>query len=122
MTEDNLDEVFERIWKIAESLKLPELVRSTTHGNPSLKVRTTFLASLKNKDTFVVHCPQEEKPLLLESAPHIYFETDHYKGWPYLPLRLSAISDAELAHRIKLAWLARAPAKLKKMLDTDGFN
>jgi hypothetical protein len=116
MTTDALDEAFERLWAIAEALNLPELVRSATHGTPSLKVKTSFIGRLRDKDTFAIHCPLEEKSLLIENVPNIYFETDHYKGWPYILMHLDAVSDAELAHRIKLAWHAKAPAKLKKAL------
>ncbi len=122
MTDDALDKVFERIWNIAETLGLPELVRSTTHGTPSLKVKTSFIGRLKDNDTFAIHCPLEEKPLLMENVPDIYFETDHYKGWPYILMHLGAVSDAELAHRIKLAWHAKAPAKLKKALAAANAN
>jgi hypothetical protein len=111
-----LDEAFGRIWAIAGSLHLPELVRSTTYGTPSLKVKASFLGRLKDAETFAIYCPLEEKPLLMENVPDIYFETDHYKGWPYILMRLDAVSDAELRHRIKLAWHARAPARVKKAL------
>jgi hypothetical protein len=116
MTTDALDEAFERVWAIAEALNLPELVRSATHGTPSLKVKTSFIGRLRDKDTFAIHCPLEEKSFLIENVPNIYFETDHYKGWPYILMHLDAVSDAELAHRIKLAWHAKAPAKVKKAL------
>lgn len=97
---------------------MPELVKSTTHGTPSLKVKTSFIGRLKDETSFAIHCPLEEKPLLMESAPHVYFETDHYKGWPYILIHLEAVSDEELSHRIKLAWHAKAPAKLKKANST----
>jgi hypothetical protein len=117
MTGASLNKVFERVWALAEALKLPELNQSTTHGTPSLKLKTAFLGRLKDADNFAIHCPLEEKPLLMESAPDIYFETDHYRGWPYVLIRLDSISDNELSHRIKLAWLAKAPAKLKKLIE-----
>lgn len=118
MTSENLDRAFERIWNLADALHLPELVKSTTHGTPSLKAKSSFMGRLKDESSFAIYCPLEEKPLLMESAPHIYFETDHYKGWPYILIRLGAISDEELGHRIKLAWHAKAPAKLKKAITT----
>jgi hypothetical protein len=119
MTTDTFDEAFERVWAIANMLNLPELVRSTTHGTPSLKVKTSFIGRLKDKDTFAIHCPLEENPLLMESLPNIYLDTEHYKGWPYILMHLDAVSDAELAHRIKLAWHAKAPARVKKALTAE---
>ncbi len=53
----------------------------------------------------------------LSGAPDIYFETDHYKGWPAVLIRLVNISDAELKHRIGRAWRMRAPKRLVVELD-----
>jgi hypothetical protein len=50
--------------------------------------------------------------MLMEAAPEIYFETDHYVGWPAVLVRRS-IGDAELAHRLEQAWHLQAPKKLK---------
>lgn len=117
MTGASFNTAFQRIWTLAEALNLPELNQSITHGTPSLKLKSAFLGRLREVDTFAIHCPLEEKPLLMESAPDIYFETDHFKGWPYILIRLDVITDAELSHRIKLAWLAKAPAKLKTLIE-----
>jgi hypothetical protein len=56
--------------------------------------------------------PLEHKEMLLEMAPEIYFETDHYRGWPWVLVRMSAISDDELTERLVEAWRFRAPKKL----------
>lgn len=48
-------------------------------------------------------CELEEKAALIEAAPDIYFETDHYKGWPAILARLPALSDEELTHRLQCA-------------------
>ncbi|HVW54099.1 MAG TPA: hypothetical protein VHC00_00325 [Rhizobiaceae bacterium] len=67
---------------------------------------------VKDAETAVLMCPLEEKGLLFESAPAIYFETDHYKGWPALLVRLGAISDEELRLRMEKAFRFKAPRKL----------
>jgi hypothetical protein len=59
--------------------------------------------------TLVVRCTLEEKELLLEMAPDIYWQTDHYKGWPGLLVRLDVITDEELVHRLAKAHAERAP-------------
>jgi hypothetical protein len=41
----------------------------------------------KDGEALVVFCPLEEKEVLLEAAPEIYFETDHYKGYPAILVR-----------------------------------
>lgn len=48
-------------------------------------------------------CPLEEKAALMDVAPDIYFETDHYKGWPAVLVRIDVISDQELTHRLECA-------------------
>ena len=96
----------------AAAAHLPEVEESTWHGTPSLKVRGKSFARLKDADTLVVMCPVEEKEMLMEADPGVYFETDHYKGWPAVLVRLKAISTADLRHRLERAWLLKAPRRL----------
>ena len=46
-------------------------------------------------------CPLEEKEMLIDAAPDIYFETDHYRGWPAILVRISEIDPDELRHRLR---------------------
>ena len=52
---------------------------------------------------FAIRCPLEEKEMLIEAAPDIYFDDDYYHGYPVVLVRLALIGEAELA-----AMLARA--------------
>ena len=58
----------------------------------ALKVRGKLFLRVKDAGTLVLMCPLEEKELLMEAAPHIYYETDHYKGWPAVLVRVAAIA------------------------------
>lgn len=102
----------------AAARHLPDVEASTWAGTPCLKVRGKSLMRVKDADTFVVMCPLEEKELLLEAAPEIYFETDHYKGWPAILVRASEIGSDELKHRLERAWRMRAPKRLVAQLAT----
>jgi hypothetical protein len=82
-----------------------------------MKVRGKFLMRVKDPDTLVFRCTLDEKEMLMESAPEVYFETDHYKGWPAILVRLSKASDAELKHCLERAWRLQAPAKLIRALE-----
>ena len=108
----NLDTVFERVVRLARERRLPEVTRSTSYGTPSLKVKDKSFVRLKDADTLVLLCPLEQKVLLMEMSPHIYFETDHYLGWPAVLVRLSAIEDEELSLRLEDSWRFKAPAKV----------
>jgi len=107
-----LDAAFQRIESLARLRELPEVTRSTSYGTPALKVKTKSFVRLKDADTLVLLCPAEQKALLLEISPEIYFETDHYVGWPAVLIHLSAISDEELSLRLEDAWRFKAPARL----------
>ena len=60
----------------------------------------------------VLHCPLEVKEMLMEMAPDIYFQTDHFRGWPGLLVRLEVITDEELSLRLEDAWRFKAPRNL----------
>jgi hypothetical protein len=109
----SLDRAVARLRKAAKATKLPGIEEAPSYGTPSLKVGGKLLLRIKDAETLVLICTREDKAMLMEAAPEIYFETDHYVGRGAVLLRLSAIDDAELAHRLAQAWQLQAPKKLK---------
>jgi hypothetical protein len=107
-----LSRVSARVRKAIKASKLPAIEEGTHYGYPSMEVAGKFLMRIKDADTLVFSCALEEKAMLMEAAPDIYFETDHYKGWPAVLAHVATISDKELVHRIRQAWLLQAPKKL----------
>lgn len=101
----------------AAAASLPGVEESTSYGTPALKVKGKLLARAKDADTFVLWCPSEDKALLIEAAPKIYFETPHYHGYALVLAHVDRIKPKELAHRIELAWRALAPKKLVAAYD-----
>ncbi len=101
-----------RMLRLCLELGLPEVKESTSYGAPSLKVRDRNFASVRGPQEMVLHCPLEQKDLLMEIAPDIYWQTDHFKNWPGLLVRLEMISDEELRLRLEDAWRFRAPKRL----------
>ena len=63
-----------------------------------------------------VRCPMERKEFLIEAAPGIYFDDDHYRGYPAVLVRLDAIEMDELAALLTDAcgWVASKPRRKKK--------
>jgi hypothetical protein len=112
MTRSSVQKSFDRIARLARRLDLPKVEIGTTHGGPALRVHDRPFASIKADDLMVLHCPLEMKELLMEMAPEIYFQTDHFKGWPGLLIRLDVIGDEELSLRLEDAWRFKAPKKL----------
>lgn len=103
----------------AAASRLPDVDVASWFGTPALKVHGKSLMRVKDRDTLVLMCPLGEKALLMETAPDIYFETDHYKGWPAVLVRLSKIDDVELALRLERAWRLQAPKRLARAYDTE---
>jgi hypothetical protein len=107
-----MDKAAKRVARLGFKLKLPELAEGTSYGTPALLVRGKSFTRIKDAETLVLLIPLEQKELLMEMAPEIYFETDHYRGWPAVLVRLAAISDKELSQRLEDAWRAKAPKRL----------
>ena len=104
----------DRMARLCAQHGLLEVSRSTSYGAPSLKVKTRNFASVRAPNEMVLHCPIEQKELLMEMAPEIYWQTDHFKGWPGLLVRLDRITDEELGLRLEDAWMFRAPKRLQQ--------
>ena len=63
-------------------------------------------------DVLAIRCPIERKEMLLVAAPEIFFDEDHYRGYPAVLARLDAIDEAELAGLLEGAWRLIAPKSL----------
>ncbi|ODT72879.1 MAG: hypothetical protein ABS75_01225 [Pelagibacterium sp. SCN 63-23] len=82
-------------------------------ASPALHVDGVAFIHLLDPTTAVLQCPVDQKALLLDISPDIYFETDHYVGQDAMLIRLDRISDEELSLRLHDAWTFRAPDHLK---------
>ena len=111
---------FKRVLRVAKTTKLPEIDDTTSYGTPSLKVKGKFLLRVREPDVLVLMCSLEEKEFLIQNNGAVYFETDHYKGYPAVLIRLSKIDDDELKHRLQIAWRMQAPKKVQAMVDGGG--
>ncbi len=114
---DDLLECFEPVREICRKAGWPGVEESTSYRTPALKVRGKLLLRMKEPDVVVLRVELEEKEFLMKHMPEVYFETDHYKGWPAVLARLSQIDPDELAQHIEYTWRAFAPKKLIEQYD-----
>lgn len=105
---DAHDTAFLRIEALAGAKSLADIERSTSYGTPALKVKDVAFVRLLDPKTLVLQCPLEQKVLLMEISPDIYFETDHYVGHEAVLVRLDVITDEELSLRLEDAWRFKA--------------
>ena len=61
-----------------------------------------------------VRCPIERKEMLIEAAPGVFFDDDHYCGYPAVLTRLAAVEAVELSALLREAWRLSAPKRLLK--------
>jgi len=86
--------------------------------SPCLRVKTRcFVRVWEDLETLVVHLDETEKEILLEARPDLYFQTDHYKGWPAVLMRLNLATRDALKERIEVAWRRSAPKRVVKDFD-----
>jgi hypothetical protein len=84
---------------------LPGVEIATSWGRPALKVSGRSFAGLSRVPGAIwVLCPLELKEMLMEAAPEIFFETDHYRGWPAILVRMDGGDDEAIAARLEAAW------------------
>jgi hypothetical protein len=98
--------------RIATSL--PE-VTATTDGRCAWHVRgKSFAWEARERDGggLAVRVDREEKQLILDADPAVYFTSPHYNGYPAVQIRLEAIERDELRDRLEDAWLIQAPKRL----------
>ncbi|MFB2562260.1 MmcQ/YjbR family DNA-binding protein [Rhizobium sp. IMFF44] len=108
----DMDVIAERLQRLIAQARLPAVEPGLYYGLPAFKVGGKAFVTVKNNETIVLSLPIDRKEQLMEMAPEIYFQTDHYIGWPSVPLRINAIGDEELERRFIEAWRHRAPKKL----------
>jgi hypothetical protein len=105
-------------WETAReiALGLPE-VEEDASGRPTFRVRGklfAWVARERDGGGLAVRVDRDEKQLILESNPDVYFSSPHYTGYPGVQIRLEHIERDELAERLEDAWLIQAPKRLAK--------
>ena len=104
----------------AIGLTLPHVEATTKYdGSPVLKMRGSFMAGLASHssaepDTLVVRMDFDDRQLLLDEAPEIYYVTEHYQRHPVVLVRLSRIERDALRDLMSMSWRLAA-AKTRRV-------
>ena len=102
------------------ALALPGVVEGTCYGMPAFRVGGKLLCCLRQDlDALVlIDVPVEEREVMCEAEPEVYFFTDHYRDWPAVLARLPAATGEHVQGYLERSWRKRAPKKLLKGLET----
>jgi hypothetical protein len=63
-------------------------------------------------EVLAVRCELPRKELLIEAAPQVFFDDDHYRGFPAVLVRLAEVDEAELAALLQAGWRLQASRRL----------
>jgi hypothetical protein len=102
----------------ASDLSKPEQLVFRTGGAlfawSALKRVTPRTPRVPCLEILAVRCPIERKEMLIEAAPDLYFDDDHYRGYPALLVRLEVIGEAELSALLADACAMQADKKPRR--------
>ncbi len=105
-----------RLLRLVEARGLPE-VSTPAATTPTLSVTDSPFASILDGITLALACPIDQKVLLMDISPDVYFETEQQIGQDLVLVRLDRISDEELSLRLHDAWEFVAPDHLRRLMD-----
>jgi hypothetical protein len=104
---------FEDVRKIAHAL--PGVEDGTSYGTRALKVGGKLFARLHQSiDCLVLRAALLDREILMQSAPEVFFITDHYRNYPWILVRFAAVERRALPDLIERAWRLVAPKTLVK--------
>jgi len=100
------------------ALSLPGAHEKPSYGKPAFFIEKKFFTRLREDGSIVMRVGSiEQRDMMLELDPETYFITDHYKDWPGLLVRISAITPGELKTMLERRWREIAPRKLVREAD-----
>src|ERR1700737_314869 len=104
---------FELIRKLA--MQHPGVEDGTSYGTPALRVKGKFMARLKEDgESVVFRVGFDERDLLMQTRPNVFYITDHYLGYPAVLMHLSTATEKEAADIVAMAWHMVAPKRLQQ--------
>ena len=113
----DLEKGLSRLLRLAGERQLPGMARADQQDGPTLQVVDRVMATVRDPVTLALACPNDQKVLLMDISPDLYFETEEQVGRDVMLIRLDRIGDEELSLRLHDAWEFVAPDKLKRLVD-----
>lgn len=109
---------YETLKKLALSLNLPGVTEAVSWGQPCLKAhgKLWFFWS-PSEDAPVFKVPFDERDMLVEAAPEVFFFTDHYKNHQLVLARPDRLDFDWARENLIRVWRAQAPKRLLKAYD-----
>src|SRR5438270_12735769 len=102
---------FDTVREIAQTLSGAE--ESTSYGTPAFKVKgKLFARQHQDGESLVISVDFEAREEMISAAPEKFFITDHYLNYPWMLVRMSKVTPAELRDLLIGSWRRAAPKSL----------
>jgi hypothetical protein len=98
------------------ALALPGVVEGHSYRTTAFRASGKLLCRVhQDGKTLVVHCDPFEREVLLETAPKVFFVTDHYVSYSWILVRFETATRAQLTRLLSYACeQLRGAPKMKK--------
>ena len=95
-------------------LELPGVEESSSYGTPATFIAGKGLVRFHQggEDIVLFDVGFDEREMLMQAAPAVFHITPHYKDWPSVLARLSAVTPDDIRGLIERRWRKVAPKKL----------
>ena len=92
---------------------LPGIEFGTSYGTPALRVRGKYLVRIREDgESLALRTDFDSRDAMLAMEPDVFYTTDHYRNYPAVLVRLSAVRPAQLAQILADSWRVVAPKSL----------
>ena len=99
----SLGVTFDTVRDIAQELSGAE--ESTSYGTPAFKVKGKLFARFhQGGEALVVSVDFDQREEMMETSPEKFYITDHYLNYPWVLVRMSAVTPDELRDLVIGSW------------------
>ena len=97
-------------------LDLPDVIEGRKYGMPAYLLHGHFFARFRDDDTVLVLqiASIDDRDVLMQMNPRAFFFTDHYRNYPAVLIRLSAVPAALFKDVVRSAYGHVSSLKPKK--------
>ena len=101
-------------------LTWPLVEASTSYGTPSFKVKGKLLTRLREDgDSLLIKgVGPDERDMLCEAFPDLYYFTDHYRDYPMVLIRLSRADAETVTSMLDRTYQALLPKSYRQTIDS----
>lgn len=99
----------------------PGIVEGTSWGTPGFRLRGRLLARLQEDNETLV-LSSDDRDLLIETDPRVFYVTPHYQDYPRVLVRLPKVKPDLLRQLIEKAWRSVASARQIREFDSGKFK